>query len=281
MSESDRYIVPALQRGLQLMQQFTREEPAHTSAALARKLDMPRASVFRMLYTLEQMGFVERAADGVTYRLGLGVLRLGFETIASMEMAEQARPVIAALCERTGFSSHLVLREGTEVVFVVKSPGRNALFHSIQVGARLPAHATVLGRVLMGHLGLPELTQLYPEEPLPQFTAQTPTTRSQLLKMIERDKAQGYGSSQGGFESGISTVVAPVTNEFNHVVAAISVTIPSQRIDPQDLPRVVQEVQHAAAQLTQRVNHIDPTFQAHARAHPAAPLSPSINRIAA
>ena len=67
MSESDRYIVPALQRGLQLMQQFTRDEPAHTSAALARKLDMPRASVFRMLYTLEQMGFVERAADGVTH----------------------------------------------------------------------------------------------------------------------------------------------------------------------------------------------------------------------
>jgi DNA-binding IclR family transcriptional regulator len=234
-----------------------------------------------MLYTLEQMGFVERAADGVTYRLGLGVLRLGFETIASMEMAEQARPVIAALCERTGYSSHLVLREGTEVVFVVKSPGRNALFHSIQVGARLPAHATVLGRVLMGHLGLPELTELYPEEPLPQFTPQTPTTRSQLLKMIEHDKAQGYGTSQGGFESGISTVVAPVTNEFNHVVAAISVTIPSQRIDPQDLPRVVQDVQHASAQLTQRVSHIDPTFQAHAQAHPAAPPQRSLNRIAA
>ena len=281
MSESDRYIVPALQRGLQLMQQFTRDEPAHTSAALARKLDMPRASVFRMLYTLEQMGFVERAADGVTYRLGLGVLRLGFETIASMEMAEQARPVIAALCERTGYSAHLVLREGTEVVFVVKSPGRNALFHSIQVGARLPAHATVLGRVLMGHLRLPELTELYPEEPLPQFTPQTPTTRNQLLKMIEHDKAQGYGTSQGGFESGISTVVAPVTNEFNHVVAAISVTIPSQRIDPQDLPRVVQAVQYAATQLTQRVSHIDPTFQAHTRAHPAAPKPRSINRIAA
>ena len=281
MSESDRYIVPALQRGLQLMQQFTRDEPAHTSAALARKLDMPRASVFRMLYTLEQMGFVERAADGVTYRLGLGVLRLGFETIASMEMAEQARPVIAALCERTGYSAHLVLREGTEVVFVVKSPGRNALFHSIQVGARLPAHATVLGRVLMGHLGPSELAALYPEEPLPQFTAQTPTTRHQLLQMIERDKGQGYGTSQGGFESGISTVVAPVTNELNEVVAAISVTIPSQRIDPQDLPRVVKEVQHAAAQLTQRVSHIDPTFQAHARAHPAAPQSRSINRIAA
>ena len=87
--------------------------------------------------------------------------------------------------------------------------------------------------------------------------------------------------ARGGFESGISTVVAPVTNEFKHVVAAISVTIPSQRIDPQDLPRVVQAVQYAATQLTQRVSHIDPTFQAHTRAHPAAPKPRSINRIAA
>jgi hypothetical protein len=85
----------------------------------------------------------------------------------------------------------------------------------------------------------------------------------------------------GGVGIGISTVVAPVTNEFNQVVAAVSVTIPSQRIEPQDLPGVVQEVQHAAAQLSQRVSHIDPTFQAHTRAHPAAPQSRSINRIAA
>jgi hypothetical protein len=281
MSESDRYMVPALQRGLQLLQQFTREEPAHTSAALARKLEMPRASVFRMLYTLEQMGFVERGADGVTYRLGLGVLRLGFETIASMELAEQARPVIAALCDRTGYSSHLVLREGTEVVFVVKSPGRNALFHSIQVGARLPAHATVLGRVLMGHLSLADLAKIYPQEPLPKFTDKTPTTRAQLLKMIAQDKAQGYGTSQGGFESGISTVVAPVFNDLQQVVAAVSVTIPSQRIEPEDLPIVVQHVQDAAAQLTQRISHIDPTFQAHTRAHPAAGSARIANPIAA
>lgn len=281
MSDSDRYMVPALQRGLQLMQQFTRDEPAHTSAALARKLQMPRASVFRMLYTLEQMGFVERGADGVTYRMGLGVLRLGFEAIASMELAEQARPVIAALCERTGYSSHLVLREGQEVVFVVKSPGRNALFHSIQVGARLPAHATVLGRVLMGHLSLADLVDIYPQEPLPQFTAQTPTTRDQLFLMIEQDRARGYGTSQGGFESGISTVVAPVVNDAKQVVAAVSVTIPSQRIEPQDLPHVVQEVLSAAAHLTQRISHIDPTFQAHARAHPAARPTRSANRIAA
>ena len=137
--------------------QFNRNERELSGADLARRLDLPRASVFRMLQTLEQGGFVERAGDGASYKLGLSVLRLGFEFLASMELTEHGRPVIEGLRDATGYSAHLVVRDAREVVFIAKAAGRSALFHSIQVGARLPAHATVLGRVLMEDLTLAEL----------------------------------------------------------------------------------------------------------------------------
>ena len=105
----------------------------------------------RQLHTLERAGFVERVGDSATYRLGLGVLRLGFEYLASMELTEIGHPVITRLRDRTGCSAHLVVRDGREVVFVAKAPGASALFQSVQVGARLPAHATVLGRLLHKH----------------------------------------------------------------------------------------------------------------------------------
>ena len=108
----DRYHVPALARGLQLLSQFSRERPELSGAELARQLELPRASVFRMLCTLEQAGFLERSADGVHYKLGLGVLRLGFELLASMELTELGRPVIEELRERSGHSAHLVVRDG-------------------------------------------------------------------------------------------------------------------------------------------------------------------------
>jgi DNA-binding IclR family transcriptional regulator len=216
---------------------------------------LPRASVFRMLQTLEQAGFVVRVGDGITYKLGLGVLRLGFEYLASMELTEQGRPIIQALRDRSGYSAHLVIRDGRDVVFVGKVAGTSALFHSIQVGARLPAHATVLGRLLLSDLTPSALAQLYPEAQLPAFTSKTPTNLNQLMALIEQDKAQGYGLSQGGFETGISTIAAPVFNDAGKVAAAISITVPAQRIDEQEVGTLINHVRQAAAELTAHLSH--------------------------
>lgn len=252
----DRYTVPALLRGLQLLMEFNRDNRELTGAELSRRLSLPRASVFRMLHTLEQTGFVERVGDGASYKLGLAVLRLGFEFLASMELTEHGRPVIEDLRDRCGYSSHVVVRDHREVVFVAKAAGRSALFHSIQVGARLPAHATVLGRLLLADLDMAALSALYPESPLPAYTAKTPTTLAQLKVKIDEDKARGFGVSQGGFESGISTIAAPVYNDRHEVTAAISITVPAQQVPQAELDVLVQQVRYAATQLTERISHL-------------------------
>lgn len=252
----DRYTVPALARGLQLLTQFNRDERELSGAELSRRLGLPRASVFRMLFTLEQGGFLERSEDGVSYRLGLAVLRLGFELLASMELTEHGRPVIEELRDRCGYSAHIVVRDAREVVFVAKAAGRSALFHSIQVGARLPAHATVLGRLLLADLDMNALQQLYPEEPLHAYTPLTPTTLAKLKALIDEDRARGHGVSMGGFETGISTIAAPVFNDRGAVAAAVSISVPAQRIDSDALPELVETVKAAAAQLTERISHL-------------------------
>lgn len=254
-SKDDKYLVPALQRGLELLGQFTREAPERSGADLARLLGLPRASVFRLLQTLERAGFIERVADTTSYKLSLGVLRLGFEYLASMELTEHGRPVIEALRDQSGYSAHLVVRDQREVVFVAKAAGRSALFHSIQVGARLPAHATVLGRLLLCGLDLPALQALYPEAALPRYTASTPTDMAALQRLIDTDRANGYGVSQGGFETGISTIAAPVFNDDDEVVAAISITVPAQQLTPEQTALLLPLVQQAAGQLSQRLSH--------------------------
>ena len=251
----DRYTVPALARGLQLLMSFNRDDRELTGAELSRRLDLPRASVFRMLQTLEQGGFVERVGDGASYKLGLAVLRLGFEFLASMELTEHGRPVIESLRDLCGYSAHVVVRDNRDVVFIAKAAGRSALFHSIQVGARLPAHATVLGRLLLSDLDMHSLRRLYPEEPLPAYTARTPTNLAQLQGLIDEDRARGYAVSQGGFETGISTIAAPVFNDRREVVACISITVPAQRVQEAELDVLIKQVRDAADQLTERISH--------------------------
>lgn len=275
IAADDRYTVPALQRGLELLGRFNRHTPELTGADLARQLDLPRASVFRILHTLEKAGFVERVGDSTNYKLSIGVLRLGFEYLASMELTEHGRPVIEALRDASGYSAHLVVRDQRDVVFVSKATGRSALFHSIQVGARLPAHATVLGRLLLSDLDLASLMQLYPETPLQAHTPRTPTTIAQLKTLIDVDRANGYGISQGGFETGISTIAAPVFNDAHEVVAAVSITVPAQQLVAAQTDILVPQVKHAAGQLTQRISHLPQ------RSEPAQPKNIPLEKIAA
>lgn len=255
---NSRYTVPALARGLEILSFFTHERRILSGAQLAKMAQLPRASVFRMLQTLEQAGYVERVGEpGMhpSYRLGVAVLRLGFEFLASMELTEQGRPVIESLSDACGYSSHVVVRDGRDVVFVAKALGRHATFHAIQVGARLPAHATVLGRVLMGGKSLQEIEQLYANVPMKAYTASTPTTPAAFKALIDETQEAGYAVSQGGFESGISTIAAPVLNEDKQVCAAVSVTVLSSRIPEDKLPLLITQVRESAHVLTWRLQH--------------------------
>jgi DNA-binding IclR family transcriptional regulator len=252
---NERYTVPALQRGLQVLGLFNRENKQFTGAELAHLLDLPRASVFRILQTLEQGGFIERISDSSRYRLGVAVLRLGFEYLASMEITEHSRPVLDLLRDVTSYAAHLVVRDSKEVVIVAKAPGFAKLFNSIQIGARLPAHATVLGRVLMCKLPHQALTELYENAPLKQYTATTPTNLSDLSVMLRAIAENGYGLSEGGFETSISTIAAPVYGQLGEVTAAVSIAIPSSLIEASQKEFLISHVKNAAQQLTLRLGN--------------------------
>jgi DNA-binding IclR family transcriptional regulator len=251
----ERYTVPALERGLKLLGLFSREERVLPVADIARRLAVPRASVFRILHTLESLGFVERAGEAPVYRLGPAVLRLGFEYLASLEITEQARPLLDALRDATNHSAHLVLRDGRDVVFVARAPAANSAFHSIQVGARLPAHATALGRVLLGDLDHAALAGLYGAPALPVPGELRPMTLDELAVRVAADREQGYGLSEGAFEAGICAIAAPVRNAGGHITAAVSITIPAPRIAPDALPALVTRVKETAARLSERLGH--------------------------
>ena len=96
MSGETRYRVPGLERGLRLLQCFSRDRPVATLADLGRELDLPRTTVFRLAQTLEHMGFLQRAEGSRDYRLGPAVLGLGFEFLASLEITELARTLAAS-----------------------------------------------------------------------------------------------------------------------------------------------------------------------------------------
>ncbi len=253
--DADRYTVPGLERGLRMLCEFSRREPTLTAPELARRLGVPRSTVFRLLVTLETLGFVERTPDGRAYRLGLAVLRLGFEYMASLDIVELGRPLLERLRDDTGHAASLVVRDGRDIVYLQRSAPLSPFSTSVTVGTRLPAHATVLGHVLLGDLTLSELRALYPEAHLESAGPHTPADANALFDLAQQTRQRGYVLAEGFFEPHISTVAAPVFGDNGHVVAALGLTVPGARIPEDRQAALVATVRGAATQLSTLLNY--------------------------
>lgn len=252
------YVVPGLERGLRILAEFSPREPVLGAPELSKRLGIPRTTVFRLLQTLESLGFLERADKDRNYRLGVAVLRLGFEYLSSLELTDLGLPVIESLRDATGFTAHIVIRDGRDVVFVAKAQNAGNAFGSVRVnvGTRLPAHATTHGHVLMGDLSLAQLRALYPERALERVTKATPETVDALFDVIRDDARRGYGIGNSAFERDISVVTAPVRNEASRIVAVVTVTVPRPEIDAALVAEgLVEKVVRAAAELSRRLNY--------------------------
>lgn len=256
-TDGNRYTVPALERGLRILSQFSRERRYCSAPELAQGLQLPRSSVFRLLNTLERMGFIEKTESGREYRLGLGVLRLGFEYLASLDLSELGNPLVNRLCQQTGHAANLVVRDGRHIVYISKaSSSNNPFISAVSIGTRLPAYATVLGQVVLSDLDLEQLINLYPETELKSFTKHTPKNVHALYSATQHLRAQSYVVGEGVYETHISTVAAPIFNHHGHIVAAMGVTLGSPVIDASHRMMLIDSVCEVANELSALLDYV-------------------------
>ncbi len=251
----EKYFVPGLVRGINILKLFTNTRKVITGPEMAQALKIPRTTVFRIAQTLEHLGLLEKVEHSQAFRLGIGVLSLGYEYVASLDISELGRLVLDKLSNNTGLSSHLVIRDKSDAVVIYKSQGQSAFSSSLQVGTRLPTHATVLGRMLIMELNENELQYLFPHETLPSYTKQTPKVFTELLDILAQDRKRGYAVSNSFFESGISSVSAPVRGPSGMITGALNVTITRNKIESVEQEDIIQAVVLAAKQLSLALNY--------------------------
>lgn len=222
--EGDRYIVPALRRGFAVLRMFTAERRRIRLPEIVRELKISRATAFRLAYTLEADGYLQRVADSSAFQLGINVLSLGFEYLSSLDLIEAARPALEQLRDQTEASTHLGVREGLEVVFLFRAPSRHRLRSNVDIGTRMPLHATTGGRAMLFDTSLPELRAMYKGVAMQRFTAWTPTNVDDLYQMVQADRKQGYVSCPSAYTPGITNIAAPVRDATGAIVAAVVIS---------------------------------------------------------
>lgn len=220
----DKYLVPGLVRGLQVLQAFTPERSAMTLSQIAQHLGMTRSAAFRAVYTLSQLGYLLHDTRTGHYSVGPSVLRLGYGHLATREVVEIALPELERLRDRTDWSAHLGIRDGRHVLYMLRVPSRRGLASIVHVGSRLPAAGTTMGRVLLAALSEDDLVSLYRDETYQNAPGQTPHSLVKLVSQWRKDSASAVVIQVGSFETGIASIAAPIRDMTGNVIAAINVT---------------------------------------------------------
>ncbi len=160
-----------------------------TLAEVARQTGMTRATVRRLLFTLEALGYAK--FDGKRFSLTPAVLDIGYAYLSSLDLALIAQLEMEALVDRTHESTSAAVLDGAEIVYVVRVPTKRIMTISLGLGSRLPAHATSMGRVLLADLSIDQLDAHLPQGPWPSFTAQTIVDRETLIIELQRCVTMG------------------------------------------------------------------------------------------
>ena len=226
LPDEDKYLVPGLMRGLQVLKAFTPEITAMSLSDIARRLNMSRSAAFRSVYTLAHLGYLLHDPRTKLYSLGPSVLRLGYGYLATRELVEIALPELERLRDATDWSAHLGVRDGRFVLYMLRVPSRMGLASIVHVGSRLPAAATTMGRVLLADLSEETVLAIYREETYPPAPRYAPRNLAELLEQRRRDKGATTVTQIGSFETGIASIAAPVRDMSGSVVAAINLTRP-------------------------------------------------------
>lgn len=220
--DEDRYLVPGLVRGLSVLQIFSPERRELTLSEIARHLGTTRSAAFRTVYTLTRLGYLLHDARRKIYALGPAVLRLGYGYLAPRELVEIALPALEDLRDEIDWSTHLGVREERHVLYMLRAPSHTGISSIVQVGSRLPAAATAMGRVLLAGLSEAEVTALYRGPGLEGPHGRSPRSLGDLLTQWRGDRARGLVIQHGRFESGVLSIAAPVRDLSGKVVAAIN-----------------------------------------------------------
>lgn len=217
---------------------------------VARALDVHKATASRLLATLSARRVLDRDPSG-RYRLGPAFLRFAASALTGLEMVSQARPDLEVLSRRTGETVNLAILDGTEVVYIDQVTGDHAIVAGNWVGRRSPVHCSSSGKVLLA-FGEPAMRERVLDGPLEARASHTVTDPQRLRSLLEDVRRRGYARSVSELEDGLTTVAAPVFARGD-LVAAVSVSGPSFRLPPRDLPQLGKLAIDTGAAIGRRI----------------------------
>jgi IclR family pca regulon transcriptional regulator len=220
--------IQSLERGLAVIDSFSREHPSQTLSEVASRTGLTRATSRRVLLTLVELGYV--AQSGRAFSLTPKVLDLGYSFLSSLRVIELAQPSMERLVDEVHESSSMSVLDGSEIVYVARVPTSRIMTIALALGSRLPAYPTSMGRVLLAGMSDEELDSYIEQTTLEKLTPHTVTDPRRFRSIVGKVRSDGFALVDQELEEGVRSIAAPIRNRRGEVIAAMNVSCHASRV---------------------------------------------------
>jgi DNA-binding IclR family transcriptional regulator len=236
-----------------ILNSFSDDEAALTLTEISRRIDLPKSTTYRFLLALESQGMVYCDPKSRGYRLGHQLIHWGMLAQASIDLRNDALPILRMLTETTGESSILSMRFGNIATWVEIIESRHALRLAMRVGQPLSMHAGASSKVLLAFLPEYEIERILSEIELTPIKKNTITDPGKMREELHAIRSRGYATSFEETDGGAMGIAAPVYDHTGQTVAGIGILAPIARVPEARIPEVAEPVLQASYELSRRL----------------------------
>jgi DNA-binding IclR family transcriptional regulator len=240
----------ALRRALSILNSFSQDDVELSLADISKSLSLPKGTVHRLLSSLRHQSFIEQNESNHKYRLGWRLFELGACVDTINILQKKAHPYLEELCEKSKETVHVaVLKEG-DILYIDKIIGAHRMTIVTSAGLRLPSHIGGLGKSLIAFLPEEELDKIFKGKTLMKFTKNTITDPDKLKLALKRVRESGFAIDNEEFEIGLTCVGVPIKDFTGKVVAAISISGPTLRMNKDMMPHYIKLALEAGEKIS-------------------------------
>ncbi|RKD26773.1 IclR family transcriptional regulator [Ammoniphilus oxalaticus] len=252
---SNESMVKSLGRALQILDFLRKRKVGCGVTEISKELGFNKTSVYRMLSTFVQYGYVEQETETDRYKLGYKVLELSSSLLDSIDLRAEAKPFLKELEQLTNEVIHLVVYDRGEVVYIEKLEGNETLRMHSKVGTRAPMHCTSVGKAILAYLPRKEVEKAFDEYPFEPHTPFTITDKESLYQQLDKIKEKGYALDLEENELGINCIAVPIFDHTSNVIAAFSISGPKMRMTEERLSKLENKVMSIGKQISKRLGY--------------------------
>ncbi len=249
-----KYPVQTLEKALDIIEILSQESESGAGISdLSRRLDIGKSTIHRILDTLSAYGYVDQISDKGKYRLSWRLYEIGNALPRQRDLNNFDKEILQVLCGKCQETVNLGVRYDEHVVIISKVDPANSALRAIKcIGDREPLHATALGKVLLSEME-PEMVEAIfksQDRSLPSYTSNTITSLDNLCIELRKVREQGFAIDNEEYSNGMSCIAMPVKDYEQQIMAAISVTGPSFRLNFSKITEIRDELTLASKKMS-------------------------------